>query len=601
MTPPPDADLDQLPPGFASLRRTFMIGYRAEPRLLTLSLAMTLFVAIPDALAALWLRMLANGLADGDRRAVLTGALLLAGSATLSWALQLIFQRAERRFRDRVSIALESHVARLQATVSTIEHQERPAMLDRLSVLRDQVFALDHLFLSVFSTLGWLLRLAITVGLLASVHPAMLGLVVAALPIVWAAGTLPAAERAAEERAAIDQRRARHLVVLGTTVAPGRELRLAGTTAAIAAERRQAWNDWYRPIAAVRWRSAMAYCAAWTLFGAAYVAGIVFVAAGIDASAGSVLLVVAAGGRLSQYVGAAVGEIGFLRGIWLDSSRRLVWLERYAAQLVAEREVPVPERLDDGIRLDHVSFRYPGTERVVLDDVELHLPAGKVIAIVGENGAGKSSLVKLLARLYAPTEGRILADGADIAKMDVVAWRRTLGGAFQDFFRFELTTSETIGVGDLPRLGDDAALRTATIRGAADDVVAKLPAGLATQLGPAWENGVELSHGQWQRLALARGLMRDEPLLVLLDEPTSALDAETEYALFERFAGAAHDSRRRGGITVLVSHRFSTVRMADLIVVLDHARVVEVGSHEQLLAAGGQYAELYEIQAASFR
>jgi ATP-binding cassette subfamily B protein len=173
-----------------------------------------------------------------------------------------------------------------------------------------------------------------------------------------------------------------------------------------------------------------------------------------------------------------------------------------------------------------------------------------------------------------------------------------MAGAFQDFVRFEFRARQTVGVGDVPRLDEDAAVTTAVTRAGAEDVVARLTAGLDTQLGPTWPGGVEVSFGQWQKLALARGFLRESPLLQVLDEPTAALDAETEHALFERYARAARGS---AGITVLISHRFSTVRMADLIVVLDGARVAEVGSHRELIARGGQYAELYRIQAAAYR
>jgi ATP-binding cassette subfamily B protein len=291
----------------------------------------------------------------------------------------------------------------------------------------------------------------------------------------------------------------------------------------------------------------------------------------------------------------------------MDGSRRLAWLEDYAAALVASADRPVPARLTQGIRFEHVSFAYPGTERLVLEDVDLFMPAGVVVAIVGENGAGKTTLVKLLAKFYEPSAGRILIDDAELARMSPEEWRTRLAGAYQDFFRFEFRARQSVGVGDVPRLDDEPAIVAAVRRAGADDVVEQLRAGLETQLGPTWPGGVEVSFGQWQKLALARGFMRDRPLLLVLDEPTAALDAETEHALFERYAAAS--GRRKGGrsaegdgrITILVSHRFSTVRMADLIIVLDGARVAEVGTHDELMARGGSYAELYAIQAAAYR
>ena len=591
---------DDLPPALRSLRRTIAIGYRAEPRLLVASFVMMVFTALPDALLALWLKLLADGVTGGHREKVLVASLGLGLSTTGTWYLRVVFDRLQRRFRDRVGIALESHVAHLQASVATIEHQERPEYLDRLAVLRDQVFALDHLFMSLFSTLGWIVRLGATMVLLASVHPALVVLVLFALPTVATATWRPAVERRVEESVAARNRLARHLFTVGTTAAPGKEVRVAGVAPVLTARRDAAWHDWYGTIASARWRTALAHSAAWAVFGAAYVGAIVFVAAGLDAPAGSVLLVLAAGSRLSQYVGAAVGELGFLRGIWLDSSKRLTWLEDYAAAADRGRDGAVPAVLRSGIRFERVSFRYPGTDRLVLDDVSLTLPAGAVVAVVGENGAGKTTLVKLLCRLYAPTSGRITVDGTDLASFPVADWRARLSGAFQDFARFELLAGETVGVGDVPRMGERARIDDAVHRGGASDVVAGLTAGLDTPLGPTWDGGAELSHGQWQKFALARGFMRTDPLVLVLDEPTSALDAETEHALFERYAREARSGATDGRVTVLVSHRFSTVRMADVIVVLDGARVADVGSHDELLARGGTYAELYAIQAAAY-
>jgi ATP-binding cassette subfamily B protein len=285
----------------------------------------------------------------------------------------------------------------------------------------------------------------------------------------------------------------------------------------------------------------------------------------------------------------------------MDGSRRLAWLEDYTASATATADLPVPAVLHHGIRLDGVSFAYPGTSRRVLDDVSMTLPAGSVVALVGENGAGKTTLVKLLAKMYEPTAGAIFVDETPLARIAAEEWRARLAGAFQDFFRFELRARHTVGLGDVPRLDDESAVVAAIDRAGAGDVVARLSSGLDTQLGPTWPGGVDVSYGQWQKLALARGFMRDDPLLLVLDEPTAALDAETEHALFERYAAAARQGDQSGRITVLVSHRFSTVRMADLIVVLDGARLVEMGTHDELMAKRGRYAELYGIQAAAYR
>jgi len=605
MTFSPDRDraIDPLPPALSSMWRLCKLGYRHEPRMMAAAFGLSQLTALPDALLALWLMLLGNGVIEHRPGLVSGAAIGLGVSAAATWFLRTVSTRVQRRFRDKVTIALEAHVAELQASIATVAHQELPEYLDRLSMLRNQVFVLDHMYVSLFSTFGWLLRLGVTMALLASIHPALLLLAVAAIPTVLTSTWRPGVERVAQERGAQSNRLARHLFTLATTAAPGKEVRVTGIGERLATQHRAAWERWYAPVASARWGSALWYALAWAIFGCAYVGAVVFVSSGLRAPAGQVLLVLAAGARLSPYIGATVGEIGFLRGFWMDGSRRLAWLEDYAAAVAAMGDLPVPGVLHRGIRLDHVSFAYPGTPRLVLDDVSLTLPAGAVVAIVGENGAGKTTLVKLLAKMYEPSSGSILVDDTPLARLPAGEWRARLAGAFQDFFRFEFRAGHSVGLGDVPRLDDEPAVAAAVDRAGAGDVVARLASGFDTQLGPTWPSGVELSFGQWQKLALARGFMRDEPLLLVLDEPTAALDAETEHALFERYAAAARGAGENtsGRITVLVSHRFSTVRMADLIVVLDGARLVEVGTHEELMARRGHYAELYGIQASAYR
>ena len=592
-----------LPPALSSMWRALRRAHEAEPRLLSVSFSLSLLAALPDALLALWMKLLADALQRHTQGSPWGAGLWLAAaglavSAVGTWFLRVISDRVQRRFRDRVAVALESHVARLQASVATIAHHERPEYLDRLSMLRNQVFVLDHMYASLFATGGWILRLGVVVVLLISIYPLLGFLALLAVPTVLTSTWRPDVERAAEEKGASANRLARHLFQTAATAPPGKEVRVLRIGRQLALRRRKAWDRWYGPVASARWGSALWHALAWAVFGGGYMAAVFFVSSRPGASAGDVLLLLAAGSRLSAYIGATVGEIGFLRGFWLDGSRRMAWLEDYAAAASENATASAPGQIGQGIRFENVSFTYPGTSRVVLDDVNLFMKSGSVVAVVGENGAGKSTLVKLLCRLYRPDSGRILVDDSDLASISPLLWRERLAGAFQDFFRFEFLARHTVGLGHLPELRDLPAVMRAVERGGAEDVVQRLPAGLETQLGATWPEGAELSFGQWQKLALARGFMRESPLVLVLDEPTAALDAETEHALFERFAAAA---RGNGRITVLVSHRFSTVRMADYIVVLDGARVAETGTHEELMARAGQYAELYGIQAAAYR
>jgi ATP-binding cassette subfamily B protein len=250
----------------------------------------------------------------------------------------------------------------------------------------------------------------------------------------------------------------------------------------------------------------------------------------------------------------------------------------------------------DGIRFEHVSFAYPGAASKALDDVSLHIPRGQKLAVVGENGAGKTTLIKLLTRLYEPSTGRLLLDGLPLQEWDANALRARVGVIFQDFIRYQLLLGENIGAGDVTRFDDEARWRVAGGKGMVDSFIERLAHGYRTQLGRWFQGGQELSIGQWQKVALARAFMREHADILVLDEPTAAMDAEAEAEIFQRFRGL---SENRMGI--VISHRFSTVRMADQIVVLQGGRVVEQGSHQDLMQKNGRYARLFNLQAEGYR
>jgi ATP-binding cassette, subfamily B, bacterial len=254
---------------------------------------------------------------------------------------------------------------------------------------------------------------------------------------------------------------------------------------------------------------------------------------------------------------------------------------------------PHPE---DGIRFENVGFTYPGATEPALENVSLHLKPGASLALVGENGSGKTTLIKLLTRLYQPTSGRILLDGLDLAQWEERALRERIGVIFQDFTRYQMLVGENVGAGDERHFEDEARWRDAASKGQASDFIDTLPAGYQTQLGKWFQDGRELSGGQWQKIALSRAFMRTRADILVLDEPTAAMDAAAEAEVFEHFRQLARER-----ITILISHRFSTVRMADQIAVLDRGRIVEIGSHDALMALNGRYAHLFTLQARGYR
>jgi ATP-binding cassette, subfamily B, bacterial len=320
-------------------------------------------------------------------------------------------------------------------------------------------------------------------------------------------------------------------------------------------------------------------------------------------SLGDLTLYVVAFRQGQQAFQSCLSAIGSLYEDNLYMSNLFAFLEietppaiaRPGATGASDPEIPGPEISGDGIRFEDVGFRYPGRDEWALRHITLAIPPKQSLALVGHNGAGKSTLIKLLCGFYRPAEGRILLDGRDLRAWDEAALRRRISAVFQDFSQYQFSLRENVGFGDLPHLAEDAQVRRAVERGGAEPVVEELPQGLDTQLGRWFKDGVELSGGQWQKIALARTFMREDADILILDEPTAALDAEAEKAVFDRFRTLARDRT-----SLLISHRFPTVRMADRIVVIEHGQIIEQGSHDALVQAGGRYAQLFRLQAEGY-
>ncbi|HWB70823.1 MAG TPA: ABC transporter ATP-binding protein [Egibacteraceae bacterium] len=570
-------------------------------------LASAVVVGLTGAATGLLTKLVIDALADGAAsRALAMGIAFLALVAVSSLVEDLGAVLLQSDLGERMSQAVEQRLMAVSAAAPGLEHLERPEFADRVKLVRDRSF-LPYFALGNLNGLATVFfGLAAAVPLLGSVHPLLMLMPAVAVP--GAALQFRAYRRhfARYDETAPEERLAAHYLQLATEPPAAKEVRLFALGPHLVRRHRQVSDAYIRTLFRDQLRRAASGVASGALYGAAVAGAIGFVgwlALEGRATLGDVALGVQVTTMAIGQVQSATRQTAALAELSFVGERYL-WLLEYrpAVQVRPPGQArPAPAALREGITLEDVRFTYPGTQRAVLDGVSLVLPAGSTVALVGENGAGKTSLVKLLCRFYDPTSGRILVDGSDLRDLDLQAWRERTAVVFQDFVRFQLLAREAVGVGDLPAAGDLARVGVSTRLAGAEPVIARLPAGLETQLGRLFAGGVELSDGEWQRLALARGLMRPGPLLLILDEPTASLDARAEHEVFQRFARMARPIDAPAPTTLLVSHRFSTVRMADLIVVLHDGRVEEAGSHDQLVASGGRYAQLFRLQASRYQ
>jgi len=556
-------------------------------------------------LVALSLRDLTNSAIAGDAtRAALAGA-VTAVLVIFGLTLGHFAHIAYFELSDTNILELDSDLILFANGSAGIEHQERADYTDRLTIIREEMFQLRASLEALLTAFGLTVAMIESGVLLALVNPILLALPLLSLPPLltgrWAQNRL---DRARDESAG-EVRLSRHLFRQATSAGPAKELRLFGLQDELRRRHGELWNNATKRLWRIHRSNTVIRALGQLVFSIGYVASVLIVVQGViknHGQPGDVVLAITLAAQVNTQVSIGLGLVYNLQGM-AKIIGRYHWLkDLVAGDQRVKPDRPTPSRITDGIVFDNVTFRYPGTDRVVLGGVNLELPAGSTVAIVGENGAGKTTLVKLLCRFYEPQEGQMLLDGADIGRFDINEWRERIASGFQDFARFEFLAQQTVGVGDLPNLDSEPAVEAALERAHAEDMIDRLEQGLSTQLGKSYADGTELSGGQWQKLALGRAMMREQPLLLVLDEPTSALDAQAEHELFERYAAnAKRVGAATGAITLFVSHRFSTVRMANLILVVADGKVLESGSHAELMRLGGLYAELYELQASAYR
>lgn len=557
-------------------------------------------------LYALVLGGLADAILTNDDIAALLGVGLL-GMVTAQFLADWIGTAIRARLAEQVGFRFDCEILSSTARLPTIDHLARVDHADRVELLRQGQGLLGQALTQVTNTMTAVVGAIGTAVVLAWLDPVVLLLVLFVVPTFLTVSVQRRWEAAAESASAEPARLARHLRELTTDPHAAAELRVCDLGQEMIDRFDQAWRGARAPIHRAFFRSSLVAAARAVLFAVGFTLIIGYVlwqASRGRASAGEVVTAVIVCQQVNrQVIGPAYSIAGL--GRVLRNAGRFLWLRTYtSAEVESSGTEPVGlGQLERGIRLDHVTVRYPDTARPALDDVSVDLRAGTIVAVVGENGAGKSTLIELLAGLHRPTSGRILVDGTPLDTISPVEWRSRLSAVFQDYVRPEFTTGRAVGIGDLPNLDDPAAIADAVTRADARRLIAGLPDGLAQQLGSSWEGGVDLSGGQWQRLAVARGMMRPEPLLLFLDEPAASLDAAAEHALFERYIEQGRAmARRQGTVSLLVTHRFSSVRGADLIIVLERGRLLEAGTHAQLLTKDdGLYRHLYGLQADTYR
>ena len=515
-------------------------------------------------------------------------------SDALSRAITLMDSLLGDLFSNHTSIKIMSHAATLD-----LDQFENAAFYDKLERARQQTVGRTILLSQVLSQVQDLITMAfLAAGLLAFNPWLIVLLLVAILPAFMGEAYFNDKTYALSRRQTPERRELDYVRFLGASDETAKEVKIFNLSGFIIHRFRQLSDSFYKDnkrlaIRRTVWGSLFAI-----LGSAGYYGAYVFIVA--EAVAGNITI-----GSLAFLAGSFRQLRSLLEGIlnrFNSVSQGAVYLQDFfeffeiqPKIVLADNPLPFPKPIKQGFTFENVGFKYSNSERWANRYLSFMLRPAEKIALVGENGAGKTTLVKLLARLYDPTEGRILLDGVDLREYDLNELRTNIGVIFQDYIRYQMSVNQNIAVGNISEVGNAELIKTSSVQSMAAPLIERLPDKYEQMLGRRFNNGVDLSGGEWQKIALARAYMKDAQLLIL-DEPTAALDARAEYEVFQRFADLT-----KGKSAVLISHRFSTVRMADRILVLEKGQLIEIGSHEELLKKEGRYAELFKLQARGYR
>ena len=584
------------------LARLFAIGWRLDRRRLLVGGGLLLLGAVATPLVAIGAGRLVDAVTLGAVGNAATWAVVVALALTGELMLGHFAHLSYFELAELTEMQFNRELLRLVNGPEELAHADDPAFADRIDLLRQDVMQLRATVQFGLQLGAMVVQVLLTALVLGAVSPWLFALPVVAVVPVILGRRAEVGLQAVRESQAPTTRGIRYLRRLAANPASQKEVRLAGG-AGFLLDRQAALLDAYgTAMARADRRYALLRGAGQLVFGLGYVAAVLWVyelARTDRVSAGAVVLTVTLATQLGAQMSSGVELLGSVHRAAAGLRRFVAFDEEVGRSSGPARTGQIPGRTGDGLRLEQVTFRYPGADEDVLHAVDLHLPAGASVALVGENGAGKSTLLKLLTGLYRPTGGRILVEGVDLRDVAPAAWRERTAALFQDFARVELSLQHSVGIGRLADVDSPDAVTAAARSAGAATTVERV--GLEGVLGLGYADGEDLSGGQWQALGFARTLMRTDPLLLTLDEPAAALDALAEQRLVDAYqATAAEVAATVGGVTLFVTHRMSTVRLADRIVVLDNGRVVEQGSHVELLAAGGRYAQLWALQARAY-